>query len=105
MTLVAVSNGTTYGGSFKIAPQASTKDGLLDVIIAPPLGRITAIPLIFRLLFGTHLKRKNVTHRQCKTFSLKSDMPIPVIADGEIIDEACMEYSVKILEKRLYLLT
>lgn len=105
MTLAAVSNGTTYGGSFKIAPQASISDGLLDVIIAPPLGRFTALPLIIRLLFGTHLKRKDVLHRQCKKFHLKSDIPIPVIADGEIIDEACTEYSVEILENRINLLT
>ena len=105
MTLTAVTNGTTYGGSFKIAPQASINDGLLDAIIAPPLGRITAIPLILRLLFGTHLKRNDVVHVQCKKFHLKSDMPIPVVADGEIIDEACTEYSIEILERQLSLLT
>lgn len=105
MTLTAVTNGTTYGGSFKIAPQASINDGLLDAIIAPPLGRITAIPLILRLLFGTHLKRKDVLHVQCKKFHLKSNIPIPVVADGEIIDEACTEYSIEILERQLSLLT
>ncbi len=105
MTIAAVSNGTTYGGSFKIAPQASIKDGLLDVIIAPPLGRLTALPLIIRLLFGTHLKRKDILHKQCKSFNLKSDLPIPVVADGEIIDEGCMEYSVELLENGINLLT
>ena len=104
MTLTAVTNGTTYGGSFNIAPQASINDGFLDVIIAPALGRITAIPLLVRLLFGTHLKRKDVVHTQCKEFHLKSDIPIPVIADGEIIDEACLEYSIQILVQELNLI-
>ena len=103
-TLVAVSNGICYGGSFKITPQASINDGLIDAVIAPPVGRLGAIPLIIQLMRGTHLKNPKVTHLQCKEFSLKSNVPIPVIADGEIIDEACMEYSVKMLERKLSLL-
>lgn len=103
-SLVAVSNGTTYGGSFKIAPKANINDGFLDTIIAPSLGRFTAIPLIIRLLLGTHLKRNDVLHVQCKKIRLKSDSPIPVIADGEIIDEACTDYSIEILEQQLNLL-
>ncbi len=103
-TLVAVSNGICYGGSFNIAPQASINDGLIDAIIAPAVSRLGAISLIFQLMRGTHLKNPNVTHIQCKEFSLKSGIPIPVIADGEIIDKACTEYSVEILEQKLSLL-
>ena len=103
-TLVAVSNGICYGGSFKITPQASINDGLIDAIIAPPVGRLGAIPLIIQLMRGTHLKNPKVAHLQCKEFHLKSDTPIPVIADGEVIEEDCLEYSVRILESKLCLL-
>lgn len=105
MTLIAVSNGTCYGGSFKITPQASINDGLLDAVIAPPVGRFGAIPLIIQLMRGTHLNNPKVTHLQCKEFHLKSDVAIPVIADGEIIDDACTGYSVKVLERKLTLLS
>jgi YegS/Rv2252/BmrU family lipid kinase len=103
-TLVAISNGVCYGGSFMITPQASINDGLLDAVIAPPVGRLGAIPLIFQLMRGTHLKNTKVTHLQFKEMHLTSDTPIPVIADGEIIDEACTRYSIKILERKLSLL-
>ena len=103
-TLVAVSNGICYGGSFKITPKASINDGLIDAVIAPPVGRLGAIFLIIQLMRGTHLKNPKVTHLQCKEFTLNSDIPIPIIADGEIIDESCTEYSVKVLERKLSLL-
>ncbi|MBT8142582.1 MAG: diacylglycerol kinase family lipid kinase [Gammaproteobacteria bacterium] len=103
-TLVAVSNGICYGGSFKITPQASINDGLIDAVIAPPVGRFGAIPLIIQLMRGTHLNNQKVTHLQCRKLHLKSDSPIPLIADGEIIDKACSEYTVELLERRLSLL-
>jgi len=103
-TLIAVSNGTCYGGSFMITPHANISDGLLDAVIAPPVGRLGAIPLLIQLIRGTHLTNKKVTYLRCKKFHLKSDIPIPVIADGEIIDEHCLEYSVELMEQKLSLL-
>ena len=103
-TLVAVSNGICYGGSFRITPLASINDGLLDAVIAPPVGRLGAIRLIIQLMRGTHLQNPKVTHLQCREFTLKSDVPIPVVVDGEILDHACTGYAVKVLERKINLL-
>src|SRR5204862_8332574 len=39
ITMLAAANGTTYGGAFRIAPDADIADGLLDVMVAEQLSR------------------------------------------------------------------
>jgi len=83
MTLAAIANGKTYGGSFNIAPDAKLNDGLFDCAFLPATGRIGVIPLLIQLLQGKHLKNPKVTYQLSNSFSLKSKNPIVVIADGE----------------------
>ena len=54
-TLVAVGNCASYGGGLRILPAADPADGLLDVVIAAPLGRAALVRLRPRLRLGTHV--------------------------------------------------
>jgi diacylglycerol kinase (ATP) len=51
--LVEVANTAHWGNGFRIAPQASTRDGLLDVVIADPIRLRDAFQFGSRLRFGT----------------------------------------------------
>ncbi|MGL5858594.1 MAG: diacylglycerol/lipid kinase family protein [Angustibacter sp.] len=80
--LVAVGNGTRYGGGMRITPDASLDDGLLDVLVVsrvsvPELLRV--FPRVFR---GTHLDHPAVTVRQAKRVRLSAP-DVVAYADGE----------------------
>jgi diacylglycerol kinase (ATP) len=62
--LVAVGNCPSYGGGMRICPDADPTDGLLDVLVADSMGRVSLARLRPRLRRGTHvLDRRVHTHR------------------------------------------
>lgn len=84
--LAAVMNGTTYGGSYNIAPGASIDDGLFDVVIVGDykvLGRIMHLP---KLKTGKHLFLKKIHHFKVNEIEIASDDAVPVAIDGELIE-------------------
>jgi diacylglycerol kinase (ATP) len=82
--LVAVGNTESYGGGFRIVPDADPTDGLLDVVVAEPLGRLTLMRLRPRLRHGTHVLDRRVTTYRARTVELAGE-GITVYADGERI--------------------
>ncbi|MDH2444742.1 diacylglycerol kinase family protein [Amnibacterium sp. CER49] len=85
--LVAVANTSTFGGGMRIAPGASTADGLLDVVVATPLPRFRLLQLLPRVFAGTHLTDDHVAvvHGRVVTVDVADRTgPTPVAyADGE----------------------
>ncbi|MFJ5878239.1 diacylglycerol kinase [Streptomyces sp. NPDC093088] len=81
-TLVAVGNGTSYGGGMRICADARTDDGLLDVTIVGDCDRTTLIKVFPRVYKGTHLGHPKVTTYRTRTLVL--DAPDTTgYADGE----------------------
>ncbi|MFC8588944.1 diacylglycerol kinase family protein [Streptomyces sp. NPDC057217] len=81
-TLVAVGNGTSYGGGMRICADARTDDGLLDVTVVGDCDRTTLIKVFPRVYKGTHLDHPNVTTYRTRTLVL--DAPDTTgYADGE----------------------
>jgi len=97
ITMLAVANGTTYGGAFRIAPGADIADGLLDLMVADRLSRAGIIGFIPHVLRGTHVGRAGVTMIRTKRVTVETDEPIVVHADGEIIDCAARRIEVEVL--------
>jgi diacylglycerol kinase (ATP) len=89
-TLVAVGNCASYGGGMRIAPAADPADGLLDVIIAEPLGRAALARLKPRLRHGTHVTDPRVTTFRARQVRLHADGIIGY-ADGERIGPLPLE--------------
>lgn len=52
--MVCLANGTTYGGGFKSAPEASLQDGLIDVIIVNKVSRLYIAKIISKYANGTY---------------------------------------------------
>ena len=58
--LVTVANGATFGGGIPVAPNASTIDGLMNIILAGDVGKAATTTLFPALLRGKHLSHPKV---------------------------------------------
>ncbi len=84
LLLVAVTNGPTYGGGFKITPGAMGDDGELDVCI---IERVSLAGALWRLPFvvcGRHSWMAPVTLERHRSVLVESDTPIEGQIDGEV---------------------
>lgn len=80
---VAAANSGTYGGGMRLAPTASVRDGLLDLVTIRTTSKLTflrALPMLFR---GTHVRLDAVAVRPATEVVLDADRPFRVFADGD----------------------
>lgn len=59
--LVAVGNGSTYGGGMRVCPGADVRDGVVEVLIVGALPRMKFLALFPKVFTGAHV-RHPVTH-------------------------------------------
>ena len=81
--LAATGITNRYGGGFKIVPDARIDDGLFDVCIVRPVSTVTALLLLVRLFWGSHVSHPAVSIHQTRTLKIETDPPILLYADGE----------------------
>ncbi|GAA3452602.1 diacylglycerol kinase [Dactylosporangium matsuzakiense] len=101
--LVAVGNTESYGGGFRIAAGADPTDGLLDVVVAEPLGRLALMGLRPKALKGTHIHDPRVSTYRAKVVELDA-AGVTAYADGERICPlpvtiACVPGALKLLQQ------
>ena len=82
--LVAVGNTSSYGGGYKIVPDADPTDGVLDIVVGRPMGRMTFAKIRPKVYQGTHVQSPLVETYRAKTIEIVSD-GITAYADGERI--------------------
>ena len=82
--LVAIGNCRSYGGGMLICPDADPADGLLDVVVAEPLGRGALARLKPRLRRGTHVSDPRVHTYRAREVRIGAP-DIIGYADGERI--------------------
>lgn len=80
--IIAVGNTSRYGGGLPICPRASASDGLLDLTVVSPIGRVGAMRLNAQVRRGTHLNNPAVSVRQAKSVRIAGE-PRFSYADGE----------------------
>lgn len=89
--LVAVGNGSSYGGGMLVCPDARMDDGLLDVTVLGPISKpefLRVFPTVYR---GTHVHHRAVTVRRARSVTLHADS-VTAYADGErvsVLPVAC----------------
>ncbi|MFD5192924.1 diacylglycerol kinase [Streptomyces sp. NPDC058357] len=81
-TLIAVGNGTTYGGGMRICADAVMDDGLFDVTVVGDCSRTTLIKVFPRVYKGTHLGHPEVTVHRVSSIELAA-AGVTAYADGE----------------------
>ncbi|MEU5363641.1 diacylglycerol kinase [Streptomyces sp. NPDC005925] len=81
-TLVAVGNGSSYGGGMRICPGADLTDGLFDITVVGDCSRATLLKVFPRVYRGTHVDHPKVTVMRAAEVELAAD-GITGYADGE----------------------
>ena len=93
--IIAVTNGATYGGGFRINPQAVADDGLFDVCDIDPLGLGQALWRLPFVITGHHARMPVVHMSRHRSVTIDGDVPLPAQVDGEVFLER--RYDVGIL--------
>lgn len=81
-TLVAVGNGSSYGGGMRICAGALPDDGLFDVTVVGECGRGTLLKVFPQVYKGTHLEHPAVTVHRARKVTLEAP-GLTAYADGE----------------------
>ncbi|GHD24200.1 hypothetical protein GCM10010313_60700 [Streptomyces violarus] len=81
-TLVAVGNGSSYGGGMRICPGADLTDGLFDITVVGDCSRTTLLRVFPRVYRGTHAEHPAVTVLRAARVEIAAE-GITGYADGE----------------------
>ncbi|MGW0294095.1 diacylglycerol kinase [Streptomyces tuirus] len=81
-TLVAVGNGSSYGGGMRICPGADLTDGLFDVTVVGDCSRTTLLRVFPRVYRGTHVDHPKVTVLRAARVEIAAE-GVTGYADGE----------------------
>ena len=79
--LIAVANGSSYGGGMQVCPEASITDGLFDVMILAPVSKIEFLKVFPKVFSGKHITHPAVTIRRCREITIEADAI--AYSDGE----------------------
>ncbi|WP_171113434.1 diacylglycerol kinase [Streptomyces sp. Z423-1] len=81
-TLVAVGNGSSYGGGMRICPGADLTDGLFDITVVGDCGRRTLLRVFPTVYRGGHVDHPKVTVHRAARVEIAAE-GITGYADGE----------------------
>lgn len=79
--LIAVGNGSSYGGGMRVCPNASLTDGLFDVMVLAPLSKAEFIKVFPKVYSGDHVHHPEVSIYRSKKVKINSSAI--AYADGE----------------------
>jgi YegS/Rv2252/BmrU family lipid kinase len=100
--LVSVMNGKRIGGGFWTAPDATPDDGLFDLCIAEKVSRPRMLTLLPHFLKGTQVSQPEIQMKRARMVKISATKGVmPIQADGEILNDACLEVNIEILPKQL----
>ena len=86
--IVALANSRQYGLNAQIAPLARPDDGLLELVVVPPMSPLSVLWHVRRLFSGTLHQVPGVTMQSFRDLEIASDA-LPVFhVDGEVVEAA-----------------
>jgi diacylglycerol kinase (ATP) len=80
---IVIANGQFVAGGLPIAPDASVRDGLLDVLLVPKRPAREMALLTAQMLLGKHLSSDAIPFRRTRKISVKSRPRMWFNVDGE----------------------
>lgn len=81
-TLIAVGNGSSYGGGMRMCAGAEMDDGLFEICVVSPCTRRTLLRVFPHVYNGTHVRHRVVTMHRAARVRLAAE-GITAYADGE----------------------
>ncbi len=83
--MVAVGNGSAYGGGMQVCPGAEVDDGLLDVLLVGDLRGAAILRLLPRVFRGKHLGCAGVELHRAARVEIDGPAQAVLHADGELL--------------------
>jgi len=80
---MAIANGSQYGNGARIAPDASTQDGLVDFTVILPLRGYQVPGVALKVFSGTVKKSRYAATFRSNKIILECEPPAPLHIDGE----------------------
>ncbi|MBQ8425751.1 MAG: YegS/Rv2252/BmrU family lipid kinase [Clostridia bacterium] len=101
MLLCSVANCKFAGGKYMCSPNASNKDGLIDVCLFHSMSLFRFLSCINLYKKGKHLESKKIekkrVYKQCTNVKIVAPELIEIVADGEVIRGK--EFNINIVPK------
>ncbi len=85
LTFLSINNSRFTGGKMMMAPDANTRDGLLDIIRVGRMGRISLLRTFPKIFEGTHVAHPAVACHQAPGVDFKLDAEVDAMIDGEML--------------------
>lgn len=85
LTFLSINNSRFTGGKMMMAPDANTRDGLLDIIRVGRMGRVSLLQTFPKIFKGTHVHHPAVACTQAAGVDFKLDADVDVMIDGEML--------------------
>lgn len=99
--MTAVMIGRCFGDGFWVTPDAIPDDGLLDVLVAQGVGRLTILGLVPKFMRGTHVDAPVLDMYRAKQVVIESPAELAVEADGELPYINAHHLEIDLLPKKL----
>ena len=93
--LVMVSNTPVFGKNFKVAPQASLQDGLLDISVYPDFSKAELLRYYAAVMDGGYSGDGKVQHYQARKLKVKASPKLDVMADGVALGKGTVTIKVR----------
>lgn len=103
LILLTIGNGTTFGGGFKLMPDAKLDDGLLEVCEIGKLSGLKRFLNIHRLSNGSHGALKAVNFYRTTELKVEENLLLYAHIDGERMGQP--PYHIKVLPGKLQIRT
>lgn len=102
--LLSVCNSERTGG-FTMAPGAEIDDGVLDLVIAKEVPKLTFLQMLLQLLQGKHTEHDDVIFTHVTEISITTDPGTPVHADGEVFSTSETKFNYSVMPGKVTLLS
>jgi len=99
--MISVGNNRRNGGGFLVNPDAVPDDGLLDLCIVDALPRQEILRLLPKAMKGTHHGEPAVELTRSSRLVVDSATPLPLHADGEILENDALRVEITVEPGRL----
>lgn len=100
--LFVILNGSSAGG-FKLAPDSTAKDGMLDLVAIRACNIVELFNLFIAMLKGEHLENNNVIYLKGRNFIIECDENLETDIDGETGPSFPMNISVSDKKLRVFI--
>lgn len=102
MTLLAVGNGVSTGGGFRLTPDAKINDGQFDLCLIQAIPIRKAATLLPRVLYGRHTVHPDVKMTRARLIKVIFDSEsLAVHLDGEFDELDSRSFTIDLLPKQL----